>query len=107
MHIDFGFFLSNAPGKGVELEKKVPFKLLSSYVNVLGGPNSMEFLEFRRLFTQGFRAVLKHKESFLTLVRLMYSSHGESMGCFIKGEAAIDELEQRFAISEGVHQFCH
>ncbi len=28
-HIDFGFFLSNLPGKGVELEKDCPFKLLS------------------------------------------------------------------------------
>ncbi len=26
-HIDYGFFLSNAPGKGVELEKNLPFKL--------------------------------------------------------------------------------
>lgn len=29
IHIDFGFFLSNAPGKHVELESKVPFKLLT------------------------------------------------------------------------------
>lgn len=29
IHIDFGFFLSNMPGKGVELEKNVPFKLLT------------------------------------------------------------------------------
>lgn len=28
-HIDFGFFLSNLPGKGIELEKDCPFKLLS------------------------------------------------------------------------------
>jgi phosphatidylinositol 4-kinase len=27
VHIDFGFFMSNAPGKGVELEKKVAFKM--------------------------------------------------------------------------------
>lgn len=26
-HIDYGFFLSNAPGKGVEIEKNLPFKL--------------------------------------------------------------------------------
>lgn len=32
LHIDFGFFLSNAPGKGVELEKNCPFKLLTAYV---------------------------------------------------------------------------
>ena len=28
-HIDFGFFLSNMPGKGIELERDCPFKLLS------------------------------------------------------------------------------
>jgi phosphatidylinositol 4-kinase len=27
IHIDYGFFMSNAPGKGVELEKKVAFKM--------------------------------------------------------------------------------
>ncbi len=32
IHIDFGFFLSHAPGKGVELEKNCPFKLLTAYV---------------------------------------------------------------------------
>jgi phosphatidylinositol 4-kinase len=32
IHIDFGFFLTNVPGKGVELEKKCPFKLLTAYV---------------------------------------------------------------------------
>ena len=31
-HIDFGFFLSNMPGKGVELEKDCPFKLISEYI---------------------------------------------------------------------------
>jgi len=40
IHIDFGFFLSNAPGKGVELEGKLPFKFLSQYVEVMGGLQS-------------------------------------------------------------------
>ncbi len=31
-HIDYGFFMSNAPGKGVELEKALPFKLTNDYV---------------------------------------------------------------------------
>lgn len=37
VHIDFGFLLSNAPGKGLEFEKPVPFKLINEYVEVLGG----------------------------------------------------------------------
>lgn len=40
VHIDFGFFLSNSPGKGIEFEKKVPFKLLTEYIQVLGGVES-------------------------------------------------------------------
>lgn len=31
-HIDFGFFLSNMPGKGMELERDCPFKLISEYI---------------------------------------------------------------------------
>jgi phosphatidylinositol kinase/protein kinase (PI-3 family) len=96
VHIDFGFFLSNAPGKGIELEKNVPFKLMSSYVEVIGGVNSLQFLEFRSLFEKGFRACLKYKDEIITLVKLMYSSHGESMPCFEKGERAVSELEDRF-----------
>jgi len=48
MHIDFGFFLSNAPGKGVKFER-APFKLTAEHVNVLGGNRSYAFAEFREL----------------------------------------------------------
>jgi phosphatidylinositol 4-kinase len=50
IHIDFGFFLSNTPGKGIEFEKKVPFKLLTDYIDLLGGVNSKLFVRFRKLF---------------------------------------------------------
>jgi phosphatidylinositol kinase/protein kinase (PI-3 family) len=85
IHIDFGFFLSNAPGKGVELEKNCPFKLLTAYVEVLGSTNSEMFFEFRRLFYKGFLAILKNKGMILSLVKMMYKSHGDMMSCFIKG----------------------
>ena len=39
-------------GKGLEFEKAVPFKLLSEYVEVLGGRNSGMFKKFRILFYQ-------------------------------------------------------
>lgn len=39
MHIDFGFYLSNAPGKGVKFES-APFKLTEEQVEVLGGDRS-------------------------------------------------------------------
>ena len=39
IHIDFGFFLSNAPGRGIEVEKKLPFKLTSAYMDIIGEYN--------------------------------------------------------------------
>lgn len=50
IHIDFGFFLSIAPGKGLEFEKNVPFKLMTEYIEVLGGVKSSVFNHFRKLF---------------------------------------------------------
>jgi len=47
-HIDFGFLLSNAPGKGIKFEN-APFKLTDELVEVLGGNRSQEFGEFREL----------------------------------------------------------
>ena len=39
IHIDFGFLLSNAPGKGLKFEK-APFKFTTEYLDVLGGISS-------------------------------------------------------------------
>lgn len=60
MHIDFGFFLSNAPGKGLEFEGPVPFKLLREYVEVMGGESNEVFAEFRKLIFKGFKAIIKN-----------------------------------------------
>ena len=49
-HIDFGFFLSNMPGGGIELERDCPFKLLSDHVEVLDGVDSHYFKKFREYF---------------------------------------------------------
>lgn len=48
VHIDFGFMLSNAPGKGFEFEK-APFKLTSEFVDLFGGTTSDNFSKFRKL----------------------------------------------------------
>ncbi|CAD8052440.1 unnamed protein product [Paramecium sonneborni] len=97
IHIDFGFFLSIAPGKGVEFEKKVPFKLLSDYIEVLGGVQGNLFREnFRKLFFQGFKACQKHQKEILLLVEMMYTGHGTTLPCFSKGEQTLKELQLRF-----------
>jgi len=56
MHIDFGFFLSNAPGKGLKFEN-APFKLTAEQVEVLGGNRSKVFAEYRELMKLGFLAL--------------------------------------------------
>ena len=48
IHIDFGFLLSNAPGKGIKFEN-APFKLTKEMVDTLGGVNSKYFSKFRKL----------------------------------------------------------
>lgn len=52
-HIDFGFLLSNAPGKGVKFEA-APFKLTQEFVDVLGDQNSSKFEDFRKRMAKGF-----------------------------------------------------
>ena len=56
IHIDYGFLLSNAPGKGLKFEK-VPFKLTPEFVNVLRGTRGKKFMLFRNLMKLGFMAL--------------------------------------------------
>lgn len=46
IHIDYGFLLSNAPGKGLKFEK-APFKLTEEFVTVLRGTKNKKFHLFR------------------------------------------------------------
>ena len=71
MHIDFGFFLSNAPGKGMKFEK-APFKLTAELVEVLGGNRSTAFAEFRELMKQGFLALQENAEKIIIIVEMMF-----------------------------------
>ena len=48
IHIDYGFLLSNAPGKGLKFER-APFKLTEEFVNVIGGTKNKKFKLFRDL----------------------------------------------------------
>jgi phosphatidylinositol 4-kinase B len=48
IHIDYGFMLSNQPGKGLKFEK-APFKLTSEYVEIMRGTQTKKFIAFRNL----------------------------------------------------------
>jgi len=93
IHIDFGFMLSNSPGNmGFEA---APFKLPPEYVEVLGGISGSAFLEFKRLFREGFEAARKHCDRIITLVELMQKD--STLPCFAAfGEHTANQLRERF-----------
>lgn len=80
MHIDFGFLLSNAPGKGIRLEN-APFKLTQEMVEVLGGIRSKKFKQFQTLMREGFLALLEHSDKIITLVEMMFMGQHD-LPCF-------------------------
>lgn len=65
--------LSNSPGNiGFEA---APFKLPPEYVEVLGGVAGEAFLEFRRLFREGFEVARKHCDRIISKLPV-YSTFG-------------------------------
>ena len=98
-HIDFGFLLSNAPGKGLKFEN-APFKLSNDMVECLGGVKGEYFKEFRKLLKKGFLAVHKHRQKIIILVEMMWCGHGRNLDCFEKGQDAINELKLRLCPKE-------
>ena len=94
IHIDFGFLLSNAPGKGLKFET-APFKLTKDMIDVLGGENSEYFIKFKQSIRNGFKAIIKNKEKILILVEMMWCGHGKKLPCFEREQETINELRNR------------
>ncbi|KAJ4487940.1 kinase-like protein [Lentinula aciculospora] len=93
IHIDFGFMLSNTPGN-IRFEA-APFKLPAEYIEVLGGVDGAPFVEFRKLFREGFEAARKHCDRILTMVELMQKD--STLPCFAAfGEQTAAQLRDRF-----------
>ena len=101
IHIDFGFLLSNAPGKGLKFEN-APFKLSNDMLDCLGGVNGKYFENFRKLLHKGFIAVNKHRQKISILVEMMWCGHGKNLDCFEKGQEAIDQLKMRLNPKENM-----
>jgi phosphatidylinositol kinase/protein kinase (PI-3 family) len=93
IHIDFGFMLSNAPGKGFTLEK-APFKLTNEYIDILG-PRSKTFKKFKQYLRKGFTAIQKHADKVMILVEMM--SLGQTdLKCFEEGrDVVLQTLKER------------
>lgn len=90
IHIDFGYLFTQAPGKGIKLEEKVPFKLIGEYIAVLGDQVGL----FVRLFHKGFRAIIDNKERLQSLVRIESLSL-YPIECLNDFEKAIEEFTER------------
>lgn len=83
VHIDFGFLLSNAPGKGVKFET-APFKLNQEMIDVLGGQESSKFRDFRQRMAKGFMALQGSAEKIIILVEMMLMGTSD-LPCFEGG----------------------
>ena len=68
--IDFGFAMGMNVAHEFTFERS-PFKLTNEYVEVMGGPRSKCFQEFKRLFVAGFKEARKNAQLALGLVEIM------------------------------------
>lgn len=102
IHIDFGFMLSNSPGyMGFE---SAPFKLPAEYIDILGGINSQQYVEFKSLMLKGYLALRKHADRILLMVEMMIKGFliinvDSRFPCFYAGDACIQQLRERFQLS--------
>lgn len=93
VHIDYGFLLSNAPGKGLKFEK-APFKLTAEYVNALGGVKGRYYRLFKDLVKHGFMALQEHADKIIILVEMMMLGQ-KDLPCFKDGEETVVAMKQR------------
>jgi phosphatidylinositol 4-kinase len=94
IHIDFGFLLSIAPGKGIKFER-APFKFTTEYLEVLGGIQSKVFKQFKKYMAQGFTELQKNADKIIVLVEMMAMGQ-QDLPCFAGGlETIVKELKQR------------
>jgi len=95
VHIDFGFLLSNSPGKNIGFES-APFKLTREWVEVMGGTSSPWFAYFRLLVVRAFLEARRHRDDLIRSVAAAHLATGGSLPCFRAGDATIEAMRQRF-----------
>ena len=97
IHIDFGFYLTSSPGGNINFET-APFKLTREMVDLLsyGGTEILQY--FKILLFKGFLELRKRKEELILLVEMMKSA--ELMGCFVKEDKVLKELDERFHLNK-------
>lgn len=94
IHIDFGFILSNNPGNMAF--EQAPFKLTSDFVELMGGPRSASFRQFRSLCVRAFLVARKYRHRFILLVEMMLNGN-EHLPCFAGDpRGTVERLAARF-----------
>uniref|UniRef100_A0A7S3LJR1 PI3K/PI4K catalytic domain-containing protein n=1 Tax=Aplanochytrium stocchinoi TaxID=215587 RepID=A0A7S3LJR1_9STRA len=99
VHVDFGYILGMAPGKGFSPEKAA-FKLTKEMIEVLDGEDSDLFKEFVEMCVSGFQTLRSEQESLIELVSII--GHKSTMACFNQGggsEKVIKDLQKRLMIT--------
>uniref|UniRef100_A0A182FF70 Phosphatidylinositol 4-kinase beta n=1 Tax=Anopheles albimanus TaxID=7167 RepID=A0A182FF70_ANOAL len=98
IHIDFGFILSISPknlGNYRSRFEQSPFKLTPEFVDVMGGPDSELYNEFKYLLLDGLKAARKHMDRIINIVEIMRSS--SQLPCFKNGcSGTVRNLRNRF-----------
>ncbi|XP_953957.1 phosphatidylinositol 4-kinase, putative [Theileria annulata] len=98
IHIDYGFCLSNFPGKLISFETS-PFKLTKEYLDVIEGGNPDNFVYFKTLITKGLLEVRKHVDEVVLLVEMMTTAN--KMPCFLAGTSyTIEMFKERFMLNQ-------
>ena len=98
IHIDYGFMLSNSPGRNWGWEQS-PFKLTSEYITVMTIDSHHSFFPyFRTLVVQGYMEARKHWHVIHLLIQLMMRA--QSLPCFAGAgeEGTLQQLRQRFMV---------
>lgn len=96
MHIDFGFFLTNSPGK-INVESAA-FKLTNEMIEIMGGCFGEMFMEFKMLFYRGLMKLRDNSGELTLLLKMML--HGGDMPCFNNREKAINEFRDRLLLGK-------
>jgi hypothetical protein len=91
--IDFGFAMGMAPGHEFSMER-APFKFTKEYLEVMGGPKSACYKEFKRIFVEGFKAARLNSQIALGLVEIMM--YKSNYPCFSGGRYGNGVSLQRF-----------
>jgi len=95
VHIDFGFLLSNSPGKNMGFEA-APFKLTAEWVELMGGIGSQWFRYYSTLVVRGFQEARRHRDKLLLIVQATYKGVDGQMPCFRAGPQTIEAMRARF-----------